>query len=94
MQGTGKELKIVLDYLRDIYPEFSNLTEIKKILGEPLFEEDYETWKKPQKTKIFKLLVYATDKGWITGGVTTFRLTAQGLDKLGSWTDSDDKLVI
>jgi len=88
MQGTGRELKVVLDFLRENYPE-------PRIIGQVIKNV------KMDEVKVVRLIAYAFDKGWVTitdkhqdVRVGPYKLTSYGIDKLNSWTDEDDELSI
>lgn len=88
IRDTGKELGVVLGFLREHY---SGAWEVSKIAESVNMDKD----------KVVRLITYAVDKNWVA--VTSqghlrinsrCRLTSDGIDKLNSWTDDDNKLII
>lgn len=88
VRGTGKELKAILGFLRGHY---GGSWEISRIAESVNIDED----------KAVRLITYAMDKNWVAiadqGHLrinSRCRLTSNGIDKLDSWTDEDNKLII
>jgi len=90
VQGNGKELKAVLTFLQKNFPDHCKFSEIVK--GVNL-----------DKEKLRRLITYADDESLtrplsasVKGDITeeSHRLLGRGIDKLNSWTDADDELII
>ena len=88
MQGNGKELKAVLTFLQKNFPSYCEFSKI--VEGAKLDEE-----------KVRRLITYANDNSLtylliVSSDITreSRRLSGKGIDKLNSWTDADDKLII
>ena len=88
MPGAGKELRTILEFLRKDYPEAFIIGQIMKTL-------------KMDERKIVRLIAYAVDNNWVTitdkhqdVKVGPYRITSHGIDKLNSWTEKDDNLII
>ncbi len=92
MQSTGKDLKTVLDFLREYYPKIFTISEITKGIN--------NAGGKMNGGKALRLLPFAFDEGWVTltgNGVLDigpYRLTSAGIRKLNNWTDEDNELSI
>jgi len=88
IRGSGRELKAILGFLRQHYGGF---WETRRVAESVNVDEG----------KVVRLIAYAVDKNWVAisgqGHLridSRCRLTSEGIDKLDSWTDEDDELII
>lgn len=87
-QCTGKELKMILEKLRESYPLVPTLI---PHLAKPL---------KLDEEVVARGVAYALDYGWVSFTskpdyrLGPVKLTAAGIDKLNGWTNEDDALTI
>ena len=88
IRGSGKELKDILIFLNELGGGMQRVKEIAEGVD-------------VDGRKAVRLVNYAMDKNWIYCDCPGYvrigdrcRIAAPGVEKLGTWTDEDDELII
>ena len=86
-RGSGEELRTILEFLQEDFPGYVLRERLDSALG--------------MDAAVFvRSIAYSIDKGWVVirekgnRSEGPYKLTAEGIDKLNSWTGDDDVLEI
>ena len=86
-RGSGEKLKTILEFLRGDYPGYVSREKLDSALG-------------IDAAVFVRSIAYSIDEGWVVirekgnRSEGPYKLTAEGIDKLNSWTGDDDVLEI